>query len=276
MAPGQFHERARTLGAEGVALDASLPESWVAAWAAETRVASGSLPVVALEAPCPRPASARAPRLGTADRDERAAALEATRKTLRLAHELGAPAVILRLGALEIGSAWAKVVRDFARVQLERAHVERLVQDRMKASARALDLARYGLEPLFDTAAQAGVTLALANRARWFEIPDAAELGVLLEDFRGAPLATWYDAAAGHARGVLGFDRATEWLALHGKHAAGAFLGDACGLRGGLPWGRGEVDTGNVESSIPEDVSHVVHVTSDATDEELAASLAPA
>jgi len=270
MAPAAFYDRARSAGASAVSLDPSLEEGWVAEW----RALKSSLPVVAVETPCPRTRAARAPRLATVDREERKSAVEAARLTVRLASDVGAPAVIVKLGALDIGTAWQKVVKEFARQSLSRPQVERLIGDRVKATARALDLARYGLEPILDAAASAGVVLALTNRARWFEIPDDAELGVLLEDFRGGPLATWYDAAAGHVRDTLGFGRFTEWLAVHGKRAAGVYFGDACGLRGGLPWGRGEVDGATVDAAIPETVPRVVHVTPDVTDEELATSLA--
>jgi hypothetical protein len=269
MAPGQFQDRARALEASGVVLDSGLAEGWVAEW---TRLPP-AVRVVALDAPCPRPPRARSPRLATAEKDERKAAIDATRATVRLAQDLGAPTVIVRLGALDVGSAWTKVVRDFARRNLTRAQVDLLASDRLKWAARALDLARYGLEPVLEEAGGAGVTLALSNRARWFEIPDTIELGVLFEDFRGAPLASWYDAGAGHAREALGFERASDWLAFHGKRAAGAFFSDACGLRAGLPWGRGEVDTALVETSLPEHVPQVVHATGDVSDDELRAAL---
>jgi len=272
MGPLGFETRARTFGAAGIALDATLEEGWVAEW----RALKTALPVVAVEGPCPRPRTPRAARLATTDKDERRQALESLRATLRLAVDVGAPTVVLRLGALEIGSAWQKVVKDFARRNLARSHVERMLEDRVKAAPRALDLARYGLEPILDDVASAGLTLGLSNRARWFEIPDTAELGVLFEDFRGAPLAAWYDAAAAHAREALGFGRAAEWLAVHGKHAVGAFFGDACGLRAGLAWGRGEIDAAAVEAALPETVPQVVHLTADVTDEELAASIGAA
>jgi hypothetical protein len=181
--------------------------------------------------------------------------------------------VVLRLGSLQLGDTWTKVVKQFGRRELDASRVEELLADRMRASGHALDLARFGLDPLLDHAASSGLTLALANRARWFEVPDDAELGVLLEDFRGAPLGAWFDAAAGHAREALGFGRVADWLGAHGKRTAGAFLGDACGLRGGLPWGRGEMDTAAVEGALSEDAPRLVHCTADATDQELAAAL---
>jgi hypothetical protein len=269
-APVDVLRRAAAVGAAAVALDATID----AAWAAELARARGEMPVVAVEAPCPRPrGAARAPNLATQDRDERRAAIAAMGATLELASEVGARLVVVRLGALDAKHDWPRTTRAFAR--RERVDAARLVAQRAQMSPRALDLARYGLDPVVERASAAGVTVGLANRARWWELPDAMELRALLDDFLGAPVAPFYDAAAGHARAALGLGPVQEWLALHGSGAAGAFLTDACGLRGGLPWGRGEVDHPTVLSSLPA-ATRIVHCAPGATDEELSSALSSA
>jgi hypothetical protein len=70
--------------------------------------------------------------------------------------------------------------------------------------------------------------------------------------------------------------RVADWIALHGKTAAGALLTDACGLRGGLPWGRAEVDHATVTGGIAAGALRVVHGAPGATDEELRSALAAA
>ena len=219
MTPGAFVDQALTLGTNALAFDTTLTEDYVRELVRE--VTARGVAVTAVEAPCPRPRGGRAPRLASPDREERRAAAGATRAALALAAQVGARAVVVRLGALEVEPRdWERLVRGHARRQLGEEQVERRVAERVARSAAALDLARFGLETVLSAAAAAGVTLALANRARWYEVPDDAELGVLLEDFRGAPIAPWLDTAAAHARAALGFAPASAWHAAFGARAA--------------------------------------------------------
>jgi sugar phosphate isomerase/epimerase len=211
--------------------------------------------------------------LATPDKDERRAALLGCQASLRIARELGARVLVIRLGAMPPSPAWSSTVLAFSKGSLRRADRERLQALRVTMSGQALDLARMALDPLLEAAANAEVTVALANRARWFEVPDEVEVGVLLEDFRGAPLAPFYDAAAAHARHALGVDSAS-FLAAYGKRLVGAWLTDAAGLRGGLPWGYGEVDGDAVVAALPETALRIVHAAPIAMEHEIAHALA--
>jgi hypothetical protein len=256
-APAAFLSRAERLGAQGIALHGDLPGDWLEALLAELPAARERLPLVAVEYPCPRPRGPRPPRLASSERDERKAALDLARAALRL----GAPVLVVKLGRLEARPDWDAVVRDFA--QDRQGDQERLVADRARRAPRALDLARLALDPLLDAAAGGNVTVAVANSAKWFDVPDDPEIAVLIDDFRGAPIAHWHDPAAAHIREALGF----------GRHALpapiGVWLTDAAGARGGLPWGLGEVDP----ETVPAAPLDVVHAPADALDHELAAAL---
>ena len=249
------------LGDPPIVLDATLTPDFLAEL---TRCASADgVEIAAVEAPCPR-GRGRTPRLATADRDERRAAVMAATATLELAAEVGADKVILKLGALDAPGEWAELVRAHARGQSIADAVEHAQRRRATRSPQAFDWARFALDPLIKLAAGRGLILALVNRARWPEIPDSAELELLLSELRGAPLAPWFDAAAAHAREVLGFGAATEWLATFGKSASGAWLTDACGLLGGLPWGQGETATSSTVTALGSGVLPVVHCASGA------------
>jgi sugar phosphate isomerase/epimerase len=259
-APADFLARARNEGAEGVAFAEGLTE----AVAAELTAAclTRGMPVCAITAPFPRRIGARQPYLATDDRDERAAAVEQTLATMTAAAELGARVVIVTLGVLPVRSEWKELAVAFTRGQDIEARVGRLRRMRREFSPRALDLARFGLERVLHRAADAGLRVAVVNRARWHEIPQGTELSQLVSELSGSPLAAWIDPAAAHVRQVLDFP---PYEPPPKELCAGAWLSDASGLRGGLPWGRGEADPKLVENA----ELRVHHVAPDITADEL-------
>ena len=269
--PDAWRGRALTAGASGLALDRTLDEAWLAALRQELSAHPHELPVLAVEAACPRLKSGVAPRLAAEDKEERRAALNLAVETVELAAAVGARAVTVRLGGIDTKHDWAKLGLKFAR--RERLGTDRLMAERTQLAPMALDLARWGLDTLVERAAAAGLTIGLVNRVRPFDIPDDFELRALLDDFRGAPLAPWLDAAALHARASIGLTDTPQWLAMYGPTLAGAYLTDAVGLRGGLPWGLGEVDRAAVLAALPATAIRVAHFSPGATDEEIAAAV---
>ncbi len=270
--PADFGRRASDLGAPAIALDATLSPAWLAQLMAggDTR----ALPVVAIEAPCPRPRSQRAPRLAAADKEERLLAVNQTHEAIELAQVTGARVVIVRLGRLEVKDGWRETVRELAVGRWKRSEAEQQLELRAQLAERARDHARFGIERLMQRAGDAGVTIALVNRARWFEIPDDHDTAALLDDFRGGPLAAWHDPAAAHARETLGHGLAADTLAALAPRAAGAWLTDAAGLLGGLPWGHGEASGPGATKGLPDGALRVVHCAPGATDRELAGAIA--
>jgi hypothetical protein len=262
--PSRFVARAEALGVRELALDATLEADEEQALVVQALGAG--MRVVALEAPCPRPAGTRrAPQLATEDREERLAAAAAIADTARRARELAAGVVVVALGALRVEHELDKLLSAFARRTLDEDVVARAVAQRRALSLHALDLARFGLDLVLGQSAT--TTIALVNRARWWEIPSPAETAALLDEFRGAPLSTWYDAAAAHARRTLGFGGGRPAVELEG--ACGAWLGDAAGVRTGLPWPLGDVDHEDVKKRLPEGAVRVAHCAPPVTDEEI-------
>lgn len=267
--PASVVGRAARLGITAVALDGSLDAA--ALEVLIPAILGAGVAVVAVEAPCPRPTGGRPPRLASDDREERLAATRAFEATVTTAARVGASRVVVQLGVLEVQHAWPRTVRAFAEQSLDDDERERLVKIRRTLSPHALDLARFALDAILWHAADAGVTIGLVNRARWFEIASAAEVDALLGEFRGAPLATFYDAAAAHVRAALGLGSGRPAIEL--EAASGAFLSDAAGLRGGLPWGTGEIDHAHVLAKLPEASPRILR-SAIATDEEILTAMA--
>ena len=88
--------------ASGVVLDSGLPRDLMEALTRELQQRGEDLPVLAVEAPCPRSVRPGAvePELCSPERDEAKAALDAALATVRRAGELRASFVVVRLISL--------------------------------------------------------------------------------------------------------------------------------------------------------------------------------
>jgi len=270
--PAAFCDLAEALGASSLALDATLGADYVDEIGLE--IATRGLRVAALEHPCPRVRARRAPRLATGDREERRAAASLLGATARTAVATGARSWLRVWGLSTSATGWDRTVAAFAR-RSSTSTTSSSSRPSARASRRWPSTGRGSGSRRPSPPVPSGITLSLVNRARWFEIPDEDELGPLLAEFAGAPLAGWLDPAAGVHQAGRRPRAAARVLARELRQARrrAAWLTDACGLLGGLPWGRGEVNTGAVARDLEADTLRVVHCSPGATTEELASAV---
>lgn len=243
---------AEALGAEALHLCAGLPADLLSALAPELVVRRAELPVLALDGVLGaerlgRPRAARA-GLAALERDEAAAAVEVVQAALGFAAELGAPYVLISLGAVAgLAPLWDELRGRFLRGELlaDDGAAEALMTARAGLAVRHLDAARRSLDKLAELAARTGTTVLVRNPRRAIELPTPIELRTLTAGLRGAPLAPVLDAPAAHLGSVMHLVPLRETLLSFGTGPL-ALLGDACGAVGALPPGRGELDVAAV------------------------------
>ena len=179
--------------------------------------------------------------LAALDGGERRRAVEHTMRTMELANELEAPAVVLHLGRVEAALDKTVTAQAAEAGETTPALAENLAL-RARTAPRHLDAVSFSLERLAVRAQALGVTLGLENRFHAFQIPGLDELGLLLERFSGAPLGLWYDCGHARVQELAGLSRAAAWLEAFGPTLVGCHLHDARGASDHIPPGRGELD----------------------------------
>ena len=213
-----------------------------------------SLPVTLVENLCPASKRAGAD-LCSLDRNESQVAVEAARDTIRVAGDLGARFVAVRLGEVQVARRlWPDLRLSWLRGELEEDDAPRIEvkEARAKDALRHLDPARRSLEQLARAAETYGITVGVRNPGRGIGFPSPAELPILLSDLSGAPIAPLLDAAAAHLSDAMGFSSLDETLAAW-KGAPIALIADACGPIAGLPPRHGELDLPSVMKSLSQD-----------------------
>jgi hypothetical protein len=235
----------------GVVLDQGLSPGLLEALS--PRLLRAGLPILAIEAPCPRSRVSSA-ALCAADRDEATAALDAALATVELAATLGARFVVLQLGEIAaLGRDFGHARDRFTRGQLDEQHAFELLEARDDSSGRPLDSARRALDRLCRAAESASLTLVLRSPRRYIALPSPQELDQLLGDLSGAPIAAALDLPGAHLLDVMGFHPMALSLATFGARSALVYGGDACGPIGALPPGHGVLDLPALTAGLPKD-----------------------
>jgi len=190
------------------------------------------------------------------DEEDRRQGVLATRRSIDLAHELGATAVIVHPGRVDIDPALETVLVDLQAAGRSRQPdyaraKERLAAARAAQAGTNMRSVRRSLLELSEYAAQRGVRLGLENRFHYSEIPLPDELDELLDLGLGNAVGYWHDI--GHAQVLehLGFDTHEEWLRRFAGRMIGVHLHDVVDLTDHLAAGLGQVDWEMVAGYLP-------------------------
>jgi sugar phosphate isomerase/epimerase len=222
-------------------------------------VVPGQQLIPSVHAPCPNirhvSGQSAAGLFASTDEAERTWAVSRIKATIDLALHLGARAVILHAGRVDVSRTLEKRLRDLHPGNKNPSKYEQAKEQLVAARARKqpanLAAARRSLEEVVPYARAAGIKLGLEVRYYYCEIPNLEEMRILLADF---PDAVYYWHDTGHAQNLenLGFTPQEEWLRDFGPRTLGVHLHDIRGLKDHLIPGMGEIDFGMVASYLPD------------------------
>jgi len=219
----------------------------------------GRVRVSSIHDPCPTLTQSlrNFPQLSALDRDEREAAVALAKKSIELVSRLGAEALVLHLGRIEVDRQLEDALCDlYNRGKKETAAYEeakeRLIAARTERREANLAAVMESLEELVPYAAARGVKLGVESRYYYREIPLFEEAQLILDHFDSAVLLYWHDV--GHVQNLenLGFARHEDWLAALSHRLLGVHLHDIVGLKDHQAAGKGEMDFAMVGRYLPE------------------------
>lgn len=236
------------------------------------------LHVMSVHEPCPCefPRLERMARgffMTSLDEALRSQAVEYTRGSVRLAHQLGATAVVIHSGEVPLGKDIEKRLRELhlegATQFSEFAELgERFAEERAKAAPFYMDALRRSLLELVDDAQDMGVCLGLENRDHYYEVPLPHEMEELLT-LRPGTIEYWHDV--GHAEKLreYGFYSQSEWLERFSNRMIGIHLHDNDGVKDHIAPGLGTVDWELVSSFVPADAIRTFEIRGFTTHEQM-------
>lgn len=211
-----------------------------------------AIPISSIHSPCPTAISSRGTpaaslSLSSVDKEERTEAIDFAKKTINLASEVQAEAVVLHMGEVPIdlnlqdrlyqlynkGRAQTK---EYAQVR------EELVCQRAGWRGPYLEAAKQSLAELSEYSLKKGIMLGLETRFHFDEIPNIDEMAELLEEAKGSLTGYWHDVGHAEMQQKLGFAQHENWLSRFHDKMIGIHLHDIVGISDHHVPGKGEAD----------------------------------
>lgn len=238
---------------------------------------AGAIKVSSLHNICPLPeeiepdeASPDYYSLASPDPEERELAVAVTRNTIDWAEKLGAAAVVLHAGRVQIKDG----TRDLASISGDRARADDfrnfMISERSKKRDIYLANVIKSLEELVPYAKARGVSLGLENRYYYREIPIFEEFEEIFGHFKYWDLYYWHDVGHAEAFERLGLCGHRDLLERFSDRLLGMHLHDIIGAMGDhRSPGEGTFDFGTLKQYLKKDTIKVLEVHQPATAEEL-------
>jgi len=202
--------------------------------------------------------------LSSSDPEERRKAIRFTAKSIEHAGELGAAAVVLHCGFVELDHQMQVLYEYFSSNQLGSEEAQIFIRNKLKQRDRRkpehLENLWHSLDRLLPVAEKQGVLLGLENRYHYHELPGPDDFGAIFANFKGAPIGYWHDTGHAHANEALGLIPRGSLLQSYSDQLIGIHLHDAIGLDDHIPPGSGEIDFKALKPFLKTDTIKVIEL----------------
>lgn len=171
--------------------------------------------------------------LSSLDTEERKTAISYTKRTIDTASSLGAKAVVLHCGRVEIEDKTRELISFYDSKSLDTKNFRDLRNDfivrRKEAAADFLTKVLDSLEDLNQYACAKGIRLGIENRFYYREIPSFEEVSIILNKFKGSNILYWHDTGHAEVMQNLGFIGDGDYLKAYSQDLLGIHLHNIIG-----------------------------------------------
>jgi len=243
-------------------------------------VAAREIEVLSLHNFCPIPDGLSRPEalpdcysLASLKEETRELALKYTKRTINTAKALGARAVVLHNGRVEISEHTRKLIGlyennlygspDFTRIKAA------FIKERKARSGRFFENTLKSLDELNRYAGEAGISLGIENRFYYSEIPSFEEIDLILKEFSGGKVFYWHDVGHAQVMERLGFWQHAEFLQSYGSEMLGVHLHNVTGCRDHQVPQKGDFDFKRLKPYLKKETLKIIEAHGPATLQDL-------
>jgi sugar phosphate isomerase/epimerase len=233
--------------------------------------------IASLHGPCPLPVP-WGDWLASTEVRERTLAVDAHKRTIDAAREVGARAVVIHLGNAAVASRQATIFDTIARTgQGSDEHLRQrdaAWQERQASRGPHVQAALDSIRALGEHALGSGVRLGVETRDGYHEIPSLDEMADVLSACEGLPVGYWHDAGHGAKLAYAGFiDEHEDYLRRYADQLVGMHIHDTRGPRDHRAPGQGDTDFGMLARYLREDTLRTLELHPSVTAREIGEAL---
>lgn len=217
--------------------------------------------------------------MSSGDTAERAAAVKFAKRSVDTAAELGAGAVVLHCGRVEMEDSTRELIGLCRQGGAGSAVFEEkragFISERAAAAEVFFSNTLRSLDELAAYAARRNVKLGVENRFYYREIPSFSEIDGIFRRFGGSCLCFWYDTGHGRIMEDLGLAGPDGFIERYSSFLGGLHLHNVKNYRDHLPPAAqgGEIDFNPLSSVIRGCPVRVIEAHHPASGEEIVGSL---
>ncbi len=211
--------------------------------------------------------------LASLGKEERFLAVKYAKRSIDTAGRLGAKAVVLHCGRVEIPDYTRQLINLYNQGMNNSAEFmelkEKMSQVRALEAAKFLSQALISIEELNAYAKAKDVLLGIETRFYHREIPDIDEIGIILDKFKNSQVYYWHDTGHAQLMENLGFLRHGDFLERYGERLIGVHLHDILGCQDHLAPLEGKIDFSIIKPYLRQGTLKVIEAHHPATAEAI-------
>ncbi|MFQ5825196.1 MAG: sugar phosphate isomerase/epimerase family protein [bacterium] len=211
--------------------------------------------------------------LSSLDKEEREQGVKFTIKTIQIANDLEAKAVVLHLGKVEMEDEKDKLYDYLEKKMIKSKEGQQFIKEKLSERAskkqKHLDAVLFSLDKINKEAERQNIFLGLENRYHYYEIPSFDEFKTIFNEFEGSNLRYWHDTGHAQVNEHLSFIGHEDYLKGYSGKLIGIHLHDVVGKEDHKAPGTGEVDFDMIKNYLNLNVIRVLEFKSKLDHEEL-------
>lgn len=215
-------------------------------------VKKGAIEITSIHNYCPMPegfsADEASPDLfsiASKDLEERRQGIEYTKHTIDTASMLGAQAVVVHAGKVDMGHSGKELKECYLKNPHSRGYLalkKDMVKERAAKSAAHLKMALASISEILRYAKKYDIKIGIETRYYINEVPSIEEIGIILNNFGDSGIFYWHDIGHAYVQERMGLAKSSDYLKAYGARMLGVHIHDVRGIQDHIAPLTGEVN----------------------------------